>query len=46
MNVLQKDPQDEIEIILRHSHHPNIVTCRDVKLNKNNINSIFELFFM
>ena len=30
MNISQRDPQDEIEIILRHSHHPNIVGCRDV----------------
>ncbi len=31
MNITQRDPIDEIEIILRHSHHPNIVGCRDVR---------------
>ena len=30
MNIIQKDPQEEIEILLRHSQHPNIITCRDV----------------
>jgi hypothetical protein len=30
MNIEQKDPQEEIEILLRHSHHQNIVSCRDV----------------
>jgi len=32
MNITQRDPIDEIEIILRHSHHPNIVGCRDVSI--------------
>ena len=31
MSVTQKDPQEEIEILLRHGHHPNIVSCRDVR---------------
>lgn len=43
MNVLQKDPQDEIEIILRHSHHPNIVTCRDIFLNGSKVYLVLEL---
>ncbi len=30
MNIEQRDPQEEIEILLRHSHHMNIVSCRDV----------------
>ena len=30
MNIVQKDPQEEIEILLRHSQHANIITCRDV----------------
>ncbi len=30
LNIEQKDPQEEIEILLRHSHHPNITSCRDV----------------
>ena len=32
MNIEQKDPQEEIEILLRHSHHQNIVSCRDVRI--------------
>lgn len=43
MNVLQKDPQDEIEILLRHSHHANIVTCRDIFLNGNKVYLVLEL---
>jgi hypothetical protein len=30
MNIIQKDPQEELEILLRHSHHQNIIGCRDV----------------
>lgn len=32
MSITQKDPQEEIEILLRHGHHPNIVSCRDVRI--------------
>jgi p90 ribosomal S6 kinase len=30
LNVSQRDPTEEVEVLLRHGHHPNIVTCRDV----------------
>jgi len=31
LNVSQRDPTEEVEVLLRHGHHQNIVTCRDVK---------------
>lgn len=43
MNITQRDPIDEIEIILRHSHHPNIVSCRDIFLNGTKVYLVLEL---
>lgn len=43
MNLLQRDPQEEIEILLRHSHHPNIVSCRDIYLNGSKVYLVLEL---
>lgn len=43
MNITQRDPIDEIEIILRHSHHPNIVGCRDIFLNGTKVYLVLEL---
>lgn len=42
MNILQKDPMEEIEIILRHNHHANIVRCRDIYLNDNSVYLVLE----
>lgn len=43
MNITQRDPIDEIEILLRHSHHPNIVGCRDIYLNGTKVYLVLEL---
>lgn len=43
MNISQRDPIDEIEILLRHSHHPNIVGCRDIFLNGTKVYLVLEL---
>jgi p90 ribosomal S6 kinase len=43
MNIAQRDPIDEIEILLRHSHHPNIVGCRDIFLNGAKVYLVLEL---
>jgi serine/threonine protein kinase len=43
MNIAQKDPQEELEILLRHSQHPNIITCRDIFLNGAKIFLVLEL---
>lgn len=43
MNISQRDPSEEIEILLRHSHHHNIVGCRDIFLNGGKIFLVMEL---
>ncbi len=42
MNIEQKDPSEEIEILLRHSHHTNIVSCRDIYLYDNKVYLVLE----
>lgn len=42
MNIEQRDPQEEIEIMLRHSHHTNIVNCRDIYLNDTKLYLVLE----
>jgi ribosomal protein S6 kinase alpha-1/2/3/6 len=42
MNIEQRDPLEEIEILLRHSHHPNIVSVRDIYLNESNLFLVLE----
>ncbi|XP_014771715.1 ribosomal protein S6 kinase 2 beta isoform X2 [Octopus bimaculoides] len=43
MDREQRDPQEEIEILLRFGHHPNIITLRDVFVNGNKVYMVTEL---
>jgi len=43
MNLNQRDPQEEIEILLRHNQHPNIVSIRDLILNAHRLYLVLEL---
>lgn len=43
MNIVQRDPQEELEILLRHSQHPNIIGCRDIYLNGPRVFLVLEL---
>ena len=31
---MKRDPSEEVEILLRFGHHPNIITLRDVSMLK------------
>lgn len=43
MNLNQRDPQEEVEILLRHNHNPNIVSLRDLILNSHRLYLVLEL---
>jgi hypothetical protein len=32
MDKEKRDPSEEVEILLRFGHHPNIITLRDVSI--------------
>ena len=33
MDKMKRDPSEEVEILLRFGHHPNIITLRDVSMS-------------
>ena len=35
MDKEKRDPSEEVEILLRFGHHPNIITLRDVSVKLN-----------
>lgn len=44
MNLNQRDPHEEVDILWRHSHqHPNIVKTRDLYLNGHKLYLVLEL---
>uniref|UniRef100_A0A914UIY4 Uncharacterized protein n=1 Tax=Plectus sambesii TaxID=2011161 RepID=A0A914UIY4_9BILA len=43
INKLKRDPSEEVEILLRYSHHQNIVTLRDVYEDQQSVYLILEL---
>jgi ribosomal protein S6 kinase alpha-1/2/3/6 len=43
LNITQRDPLEEIEIIFRHNHHSNIVKLRDLYLNESSVYLVLEL---
>ena len=54
MDKEKVDPSEEVEILLRFGHHPNIITLRDVSktthlydlLTTVNLMNTFDLFFL
>ncbi|KAL3881087.1 hypothetical protein ACJMK2_027718 [Sinanodonta woodiana] len=43
MDKEKRDPSEEVEILLRFGHHPNIITLRDVFDNGNKVYMVTEL---